>query len=191
MSNGVIHVGAHLGEEIPQYIADGRSPIICFEPLIVNQIPEGVDWYDCALGSETGKFTMHIPKHHHSDGMDTQSSSMLPLLPDRAAYIGWSVTPTRDILIECMRFDEWAELAEFNRDCALLVIDVQGMELQTLKGFGTYLNDFTEIMVEVSSPPVYHGGADAREVESFLGEHGFVSSDLIPNHGDMYFVRNK
>ena len=33
---GIVHVGAHYGEEIPSYLEQGIKKIVCFEPLIEN-----------------------------------------------------------------------------------------------------------------------------------------------------------
>jgi len=185
---GVVHVGAHKGEEIDDYLRDGRSPIVCFEPLPFEH-PYTVN---VALGDQSGRMTLRVPRHlHDSDQLDTQSASGLRLIPERARAIGW--TPTVDPVeheVRVVRFDSWAENHGFTRgSCDLLVIDVQGMELQVLRGFGDHLKDFQEIIVECSEPALYEGGASASEVVRFLREQGFTQMSPVVAHGDIRFTR--
>lgn len=186
---GVVHVGAHLGEEVPRYVAEGRDPIICFEPLSFGPLFEHpINWISFGLHDVTGHFILRVPKHLHDDSLDTQSSSMFKLINERARAIGW--TPSQfenEVMIFCVRFDEWARRVGFKRDCSLLVIDVQGAELNVLRGFGDYLQDFSELKIECSQPAVYHGGADAKEVVHFLDEQGFEAITPILTHGDIEF----
>lgn len=184
--NGVVHVGAHRGEEIPQYIAEERSPIVCFEP----QALEGVS-IRLALGEASGELVLRIPRHLHGEGMDTMSASGLPLIPENAMANGWTPTECESITVPIERFDAWAEREGFQRNCSLLVIDVQGMELQVLRGFGDYLNDFTDLKIECSEPALYDGGASASEVVDFLAERGFSAQTEVLRHGDIYFKKEK
>jgi len=198
VSNGVIHVGAHKGEEVPQYLAKGRSPIILFEPQEIWDAPEGVLLIHCALSDRGGwRMLLDVPYHLQGEGLDTQSATGLPLIHERAIANGWTPSPKHEYIdVPVERFDEWVSPLGWERrfgclrgSCSLLVIDVQGMELQVLKGFGDYLYDFHELQIECSSPALYEGGADAREVVSYLRDRGFAAASPILQHGDICFVR--
>lgn len=190
--NGVVHVGSHIGQEVPMYIEQGRSPIICFEPqpLIWNH-PETVILVRTALGDESGELEMRIPHHlHDTPERDTQSASGLPLIHEMAISIGWTPTPFDTIQVPITRFDIWAKENEFeNGSYSFLVIDVQGMELQVLKGFGKYLSGFNEIKIECSHPAIYENGADAVEVVDFLTNNGFYQASEMLAHGDIQFIK--
>lgn len=194
--NGVVHVGAHKGEEIPDYIAEGRSPIICFEPLYLDFPHENgnkdVTVVFAALGNVGGYMTLRIPRHlHDPNELDTQSASGLVLIHGRAIANGWTPTECVTQTVPVMRFDNWAEHNGFKRgSCSLLAIDVQGMELQVLQGFGEYLMDFTEIIAECSDLPLYEGGAYASQVARFLHDHGFDQVSPTLRHGDVKFIRS-
>lgn len=182
--NGVVHVGAHRGEEVPQYIAEGRSPIVCFEPQAL-----GATAVRIALGDFDGEMKLRIPRHLHGEGMDTMSASGLPLIPKNAIANGWTPTECESVTVPVERFDTWARREGFQRNCSLLVIDVQGMELQVLRGFGDYLNDFDEMKIECSEPPLYDGSASASDVVDYLSNHGFLAQTQILQHGDIYFKK--
>ena len=191
---GVVHVGAHHGEEVPDYFAAGRNPIHLFEPQFLQSIEySGVFYHRFALGDFSGEFDLNIPYHlQASEGMDTQSASLLDVIPERAREIGWTPKPSKVIRVPVTRFDEWALPYRYERgSCDFLRIDVQGFELQVLWGFGEYLSDFDDIVVECSSPPIYRGGYSAEAVESFLTERGFTRLSPIKAHGDVSYTRIK
>lgn len=192
--NGVVHVGAHRGEEVPKYLSEGRSPVICFEPQPLKwECPREVDLVQAALSDRTGSLAMRIPHHlHDTPDRDTMSASGFPLIAENAKANGWTPTPWDTLTVPVLRFDEWANCNGFEKDsCASLYIDVQGMELQVLRGFGVYLQGFEELVIECSSPPLYDGGASAKEVEDYLLSEGFVRISPILRHGDIQFKKEK
>jgi hypothetical protein len=120
------------------------------------------------------------------------SASGLELIPENAIANGWTPTQCDIKRVSIRRFEDWAKDTEFTRgSCSLLVIDVQGMEGAVLEGFGDYLNDFTEMKIECSHPPLYKGGADASLVIAYLAQYGFVATTPILRHGDIHFKKEK
>lgn len=82
---------------------------------------------------------------------------------------------------------------------ALLKLDVQGFELEALKGCGDLLSRFQYVYVECSFVELYEGQAFADEVIRHLQERGFSLSGIYnptyDNHGhavqaDFLFLRN-
>ena len=76
---GIIHIGAHYGDELGDYIDHGVQNIILFEPLSNNfdklrencmDLNANIEAHNVALGSKEGNATMYL-----SDN-DTQSSSI-------------------------------------------------------------------------------------------------------------------
>ena len=77
---GIIHIGAHYGEEINDYIDEGIQNVVVFEPLSDNfdilcenaqDLNANIEGHQVALGSKSGEYTMYI-----SDN-EKQSSSIL------------------------------------------------------------------------------------------------------------------
>ena len=83
-------------------------------------------------------------------------------------------------------FSDIIELKDYN----CLVVDVQGMELQVLKGFGPHLDGMDCLNIECSEVPIYGGEAPASEVVAWLGERGFEAISPIEPHNDVLFVKN-
>jgi len=191
MGNGVVHVGAHKGEEVADYIAEGRSPIICFEPQNLRGNTSAGGFFRIALGNYNGTMNLHIPHHlHDTQERDTMSASGLPLIPENAKANGWTPTECDLVVAPVERFDDWAKREGFeDGSCSLLVIDVQGMEMQVLEGFGEFLANFRELKIECSEPPLYMGGASASEVVAFLSRRGFSTNSPMLRHGDIHFSK--
>ena len=66
---GIIHIGAHYGEEIVDYIDEGIQNIVVFEPLNDNfdilcekaqDLNANIEGHQVALGSKEGEYTMYI-----------------------------------------------------------------------------------------------------------------------------------
>lgn len=70
-----------------------------------------------------------------------------------------------------------------------LNMDIQGMELEALKGMGDQLNYFDALVIECSETPVYVGEASAEAVTGFLRGRGFERVTPIKLHNDVLFLR--
>lgn len=150
----------------------------CFEPLLPNpdETPAArseafvgwVTWHQVALGAESGIQTMQecefIP-----------SSSLLPMLDlHKTAFPYASVSHPVDVPVD--RLDGYAKLV---RPPALLKIDVQGTELEVLRGAHTALDRFAAVVLEVSWAPLYEGAPTFDDLNGHLAGYGFVHSARI------------
>lgn len=187
---GVVHVGANDGCEISWYVTKNYRPILAFEPhpeafaeLKRRYWNHALLW-NVALGAETGSVRLWVPQ----DG-DTEKSSKYKAIPTEGH--DWTTVPVEtSIEVPLVRFDVWVykggiDLSPFNT----LVIDVQGMELEVLEGFGLYLAMFDFLIVECSKVPVYDGEVPAQDVIDWLDEHDFMAVSPIEEHDDIIFRR--
>lgn len=75
------------------------------------------------------------------------------------------------------------------------MMDVQGYELEVLKGFEQKLNDIDYIFTEVSVVELYEGGVHINNLDNFLENKNFIRSrtSLISNvpTGDALYVNKK
>lgn len=192
---GVVHVGAHLGEEVPGYLTAGYTSILCFEPQFERpaDMPEEVQWVNIALGDRMTMAPLYIPRHlHDATSNDTMSASLYE--PDWDAWAKLDWPPRKEVIdrqVGVVRFDEWAHADNYDPSLySLLVVDVQGMELPVLMGFGKYLQYFSKLVIECSAEPIYKGGATAQQVINYLFHNqGFVYTSAIKDHGDITFVK--
>ncbi len=176
---GAIHVGAFLGEELSQYRAIGLTNTILFEPQkklfdIVNSkciIKEKV--FNVALGSEEDVVGMFISDREGGVSNGAGASSSI-LAPKKHLTEHPEVTFPSKESINVKKFDKFVEenqldISEHN----LLNVDVQGYELEVLKGMGDKLNNIQLVIAEVNRDEVYEGCPMIEEIDSYLEEFGF------------------
>lgn len=189
---GIVHVGANTGQELPWYLDKLYLPILAFEPHPVafaelhRVYGKVAICSPFALGSAAGTLTLLIPE----DGDMERGSKYHPI--ETPGHDWTTVKMASEIRVPIIRFDSWVR----NHDNLLnisaydtLVIDVQGMELEVLKGFGKYLGGFHFLVVECSASPVYDGEASAQEVINYLTSRGFMQLTPTEEHDDIIFKR--
>lgn len=170
----IVDVGANRGQfALVARRCFPKATILSFEPLPkpanryrrVFAGDERVRLNEVAVGPKTGKATIHISARD-------DSSSMLPItVLQNQLFPGTSETRQETVRLEPLR--EFVQPEEIEPP-ALLKIDVQGYELETLKGCESLLDRFAYIYVECSFVELYAGQASVSEVIDFLHEQGFV-----------------
>ena len=169
--SGVLHVGAHFGEEYLSYIDNGISRVVFIEPLKENfQVLEDrfgamddVVLINKGAGSEKKQLNMYRASN------DLVSSSVLK--PKR------HLTQHPDVLfddgqtiIEIDRIDNMLEdIVPYN----FMNVDVQGYELEVFKGAGEFLDRVDFIMTEVNRDEVYEECAQVEEIDEYLSKYKF------------------
>jgi|WetSurMetagenome_2_1015567.scaffolds.fasta_scaffold04516_3 FkbM family methyltransferase len=171
---GVVHVGTNEGYEVEWYLKLGLQ-VIGFEAysraaeICQLRYPDTVI-YNGALGE------VHIPTMLQVASGDGCGSTFL------GSLTGEKFVDTEPCDMD--RMDAY-DLG----DCDCLVVDVQGMELEVLKGAGDKLKQFKCLNIECSRVPQYEGEAPAAEVVAWLDEQGFYAITPIEDHNDILFVR--
>jgi hypothetical protein len=66
----------------------------------------------------------------------------------------------------------------------IIKIDVQGYELEVLKGAEIILNRTSFILLEMNNHEGYQGSPKYYEIDSFLRNHGFQIFDIFPSTRD-------
>lgn len=187
---GVIHVGANNGYEIDFYLAMGCKPILAFEPLrsafaiLIDKfhLNPDVQIWNVALGEYSYIAKMFVAK---GDGMGSTFLRELDLIEN---VTGWKDTFIGKQTATVERFDQLGiDIQPYNT----LVVDVQGMELDTLKGFGSDLGKLDFLNIECSRVPLYEGGCAAQEVIDYLALFGFQQDSPIEDHNDIKFIHER
>ena len=176
---GAIHVGAFLGEELSQYRSLGLTNTILFEPQkklfdIVNFkciVKEKA--FNVALGSKEGVVGMFISDREGGVSNGAGASSSI-LAPKKHLTEHPEVTFPSKESVNVKRFDKFiqengVDISKHN----LLNIDVQGYELEVLKGMGEELDKIQLIIVEVNRDEVYEGCPMIEDIDEYLEEFGF------------------
>jgi FkbM family methyltransferase len=139
--------------------------------------------YNAALGRVSGTAEMWV-----SGGQNDQSSSLrvpkthLEELPE--------VTFEDKISVPVLALDDWAEERGIHR-VDLIWLDLQGNELDALRGGERLLRSASAIYTEVIATEQYEGAALYPELRSWLEDRGFEARiEKLPwGGGNVLFVR--
>lgn len=186
--SGVLHIGANIGEESVQYEEQGIKNVVWIEanPEIYQTLCSNVSYlkhrcYNFAAGDENKKVQLHISNNAG------QSSSVLELGTHKRNHP--TVKYTHDVEVEMLRLDQ-ATIDLSGID--YLSMDIQGFELNALKGMGDILHQFKWVYLEVNREEVYKGNGLAKDVYRYLGTFGFklvVEKYTKANWGDALLSR--
>ena len=187
---GVIHVGAHHGEENKFYRDLGIKNRIYFEPGSQNfiSLKRHISGYhpkiQKALGNENKMVFLNLDIEN--GGM---SNSILK--PKEHLTLYPNIHFGEPELVEMIRLDDSGlDLTGFN----LIVIDVQGYELEVFKGAAKTLENIDYIISEINKIELYEDGATVDQVVAFLSSYGFkLVEEVWDKHGwgDGLFIKTK
>ena len=190
--NDVCYIGANRGQEIPMFIKHfPNSKIHCFEPqkdsfkFLVERYQKFTNlfFYNFALGSENKFSEMYINNNN-----ENQSSSFLK--PKEHLNLYQHVTFSKKEKIEIKKFCE-LEISNVN----FLKIDVQGYELEVLKGFNRLI-EIDYIFTEVNRDEMYEGNVLIKDLDKYLNKMDFIRVETKwwgKTHpwGDAFYLKKK
>lgn len=186
---GILHVGAHRCEEKEEYERYGVRDVIWIEAnsqLVAEarQLHPNINIIHAAVSDKEEQLQLNIANNG-------QSSSLLDLAthqyhyPD-IKYVGSESVRTQTLQsifeqekLDTRRYNFWN-------------LDIQGVELQALKGAGNLLNAVDAIYTEVNVNELYKGCSRLPELDLYLKEYGFVrlNTTIVPaGWGDALYVK--
>jgi FkbM family methyltransferase len=188
--NGIIQIGAHHGNEY-ETLKKLSENILMFEPQkkvyekLFNKLGSfsNVIIENKALGSSSG--TMNMYTEQANEG---QSSSLLSPQLHCVQYPGIKFNGTEEV--EVITLNEYFSNKTFNYN--LITLDVQGYELEVLKGSTNILLNVDYILCEVNRAELYKNCPMVEEIDTFLASYGFkreVTSWDGYTWGDALYVK--
>lgn len=192
--SGICHVGAWRAAEIHEYKENfcGVSGIVgdfpvtfieadkSIEEHIVNSIAEydDVDYKMVAAGSSFADAVFYAATNE-------QSSSLLKPKEHLRAHPRVKFHDPVDIKIEPL--DHIMRGKSFN----FLIMDVQGYELEVLKGAAELLADIDYIHAEINRAELYEGCVMVSDLDMFLQDFVRVNTEWWPGQdwGDAFYIR--
>lgn len=185
---GVIHIGAHYGEEYQDYVKHGIKPIVFIEPCkdafsVLKQKFEhnsNVLLFNTACGNYNGVTTIFTETKNKG-----QSNSILsPKL---------HLTHYKDIVFEDFETVVICKVdfLDFNRSAYNFInIDVQGYEGNVLKGATDTLKSIDYIYAEVNKEELYTGCTMVEELDEILSDFDRVVTKFTnAGWGDALYIR--
>ena len=181
---GVVHVGGHHGQECHTYLQHGISNVCVFEPVSAHyEIMEqnlsiwkdkNIKMFDIALGSEKKQETINLSDFigENAHLYKGQSSSILKPKKHLEQYEHITFGETEQIEVHVL--DQFAKENNINPlDYDLMNIDVQGYELEVLKGSDSFLKEMRFVYCEVNRDEVYENCPMVEDIDNFLEKYGF------------------
>lgn len=167
---GVLHIGAHYGQEVNTYIQHGIHTIMLFEPvpstfaILQQNVGNKAILVQTALGNSEGLIHMFVETDNQG-----QSNSILQPALHELQYP--HIVFTGKIQVPITRLDHF-----YNATTAynFINMDVQGYELEVLKGAAKTLSHIDYIYTEVNRDEVYHHCARVEDLDQFLAEYHFL-----------------
>ena len=190
---GILHVGGHLAEEAEVYNSLGFEPVIWVEALpdIAEQAAARIQKFTnqkivCAtLSAESGQELIF-----YRAGNEGSSSSLLKPHLIMAAHPEVQISKKTKVTTQVMD-----KLFQDLSNYRFLCLDVQGAELEVLKGASKSLQGFDYIMSEVSIRQLYRDAPGFKDITNFLVENGFILAASNINEttgwGDALYLRKK
>lgn len=195
--SGVIHIGAHHGEEAEAYMQGGVKSIYWFEANkdIMKHLFDATKIYNIAQ-----EYVCQVLSDVDGEEIDFkitnngQSSSILEFGTHQTYYPNIKVVATKKLRTK--RFDTVAKNLNINlANFDFINLDVQGAELKVLRGFGNIFETHQNIKAiysEVNFEEVYVGASLVEELDSFLGTYNFVRVQTVNTPykwGDALYLR--
>ncbi len=186
--NGVLHVGAHHGQEYKTYQELGISPIVFIEALphtyqaLISNVGKEATCINTAIGNVVGEIEMFVDEANMGG-----SSSVLKPKIHLQQYP--HITFPKKVSVPITKID----LLEIPQ-CNFINMDIQGYELEALKGAKDYLTTVDYVMLEVNRDEVYEGCARIEEIDYYLEDYDLVRVETDwagSTWGDAFYVRNK
>ncbi len=188
--NGILHIGAHKGEEGNIYALQNWKPIYWVEAQtqLANALRLSLKGsldkvFNAAIWDENG---VQINLNITNNG---ESTSLLHLGSHKNNYRSIEVVKTESI--ETVRLDK---LLENEKVFNFINLDVQGVELRALKSLGTRIAEVMYIYTEVNKEDVYEGCDRIQDIDRFLRGLGFerVATRWVlgKGWGDALYIKN-
>ena len=193
---GILHVGAHLAEELEAYEKENVPCVVWVEAdhrkafHLASQLCSAPRHrvLCCAATDHDGPVTLRVTSN---DGM---SSSLLALKHHRQYYP--DVVESEQLPVRGRRLGPYLDelgIVIGSPGLNFLNIDIQGAELLALKGLGDKVGLFDTIYTEVNTAELYEGAVQLPDLDLFLDDFGFARIETFmvgdQHWGDALYVK--
>ena len=132
--------------------------------------------FQVGMGAQERAVRLGVTENSESSSILSMKAAHLEAAPE-SKVVSWED-------IKLITLDQWMIENLIQTDSIFLKIDVQGFEVEVLKGASKALEKTKILQVEMSLQPLYEGAPDFREIYDWAASHGFVSFSFLPNFVD-------
>jgi FkbM family methyltransferase len=195
---GVIHLGAHKGEEIWTYKKNKISNLLIIEanPKLCKILKLKSSFYNFFFKMNISLENSLITNENNvlkdfNITNNSQCSSVLDLAKHSEIYPEIKIIKRNSIISNTLNylFEKKYTISNFN----FINMDIQGSELLALKGSTKILQFIDAIYTEINFEELYKNCALASELDYFLGKYNFKRVVTVtPNHpswGDALYIK--
>jgi FkbM family methyltransferase len=184
---GIIHAGAHLGEECNAYRQANVQKVLWIEgnPELIPRLCQNVSRWghkvcNTLVGSAPGEVLFHVANNGQSSSV-LELGTHLEKHPE-VHYISERMLPVRTI-------DDI--MTAYGAGYNFMNLDLQGYELEALRGATETLRTVDYIYTEVNVDELYLGCARLGEIDEFLSDFERVAISMVGDTGwgDAFYVR--
>lgn len=188
---GIMHLGAHTGQEVYSYTECGVTDVVWIEanPKVIDRLCQCVKPYGhlvinaCVSDAIGQEVVFNVTNNE-------ESSSILELGTHLRHHPHVHVTETMRLTTTTLKklYEDYKLEDKYD----FLNIDIQGAELLALKGLADYLNRFKYLYLEVNKEHLYKEGALIGELDEYLTKFGFKRVETIMTEyqwGDAFYIK--
>lgn len=201
---GVVHLGAHYGQELETYLACGFQHILYAEanphvfPVLEERIQFWNGWLEAfqqayqlkrpwvravhrAVGPTDGEVRLHRTEY------DMQASILAPAEA--------TMHEIEQLTVPGSRLDTLISDQGLGFECfSFLHMDIQGAELLAMESAPNLMKHLKMVLTEINYEARYHGCPTPEQLDTFLEGHGFrrvLRTGPFPDYpvGDALYVR--
>ena len=198
-STGILHLGAHRGKEAEVYNWFNKKVLwVEANPIIFDDLKDHIKFFynqkaiNALLGDEVKKNV-----DFYISNKDASCSSIFQFskkVKDGKLWKKHQVKMLNKIKLKMLTLDRIVKRYTINiKNYNHWIIDLQGAELQTLKGAKNSLKFCKSISVEISKKDYYEKGSTKwQQLKKFLISCGFRTKyEAKKNHCDVLFLKKK
>ena len=191
--SGIVHVGAHHAEELNSYLRIGIDRVLWIEANIDNMpiIFQKINSHPLMAAANFAAGRKSDVKVNLNCANNGESSSILEFGTHALHYPHIKFNEKKSVTQ--LRLDDYFERSglqanKFN----FLNLDIQGYELECMRGASKLLNSIKYVYTEVNTENVYGNCALIDEIDSYLAQYGFkrvITKVLNQGWGDAFYTK--
>jgi len=192
-AKGIVHLGAHLAEELEDYLKHGAQNILWVDgnPKIFNLLCQKTSRHAGSRCVQAILSNQDNEEWLFRITNNGESSSILELKDHKKEHP--TIYVQESVRVKTITYDSLVQKEKI--DCRLydfLSLDLQGDELMALEGMKETLKFFSYLYLEVNLKEIYKGCALKSQIDEFLASRGFIhheSKILEHGWGDAFYMK--